>query len=805
MDATAQENAPAPAKAEGRKEDRSESSPQAAPATTTLVPDYQKSLAFLRLLYPDGPWVLTAIEPDKKSIETRTFAEESDVLAWLQKHGTTRNLYYSVNRTREPIYKKAERSDIREVVFLHVDVDPRAGEDIAVEQARALDLLRNGHKGLPTPTAIVFSGGGYNALWKLESPIPTNGDQGQIELATRYNQQIEFLLGADSCHNIDRILRLPGTINRPDDRKRRKGRTPALATLVEWNADAVYPLAKFSPAPKVQTPGGDGASATVRVDTASVHRPASVDDLPAAVADWAKVLIVQGHDPEHPGKYPSRSEALFAVCCELVRGGCDDATIYSVITDPDFAISASVLDKGRGAEKYALRQIASAREAVAGDDGDVIACINRSYFAALEGQKVTFYREEGDGSVTPMNAEAFAFELGDQRIQVPDGKGGSRELEAVKVWRTHPRRRYYRRGFVLDPAKSGSADQYNLWKGFGVEPKPGRWPAMREHIERVLSGGNAAYADYILRWTAWSLQNPATPPRVALVFRGDEGTGKGVFCNALVRAFGHHGLRVQDMNQVAGRFNAHLRHCCLLFADEVSLVSVDQEGTLKGMITEASVATEAKGRDIVRADNHLHVVMATNRTWALSASDGARRFAMFDVPSTYKGDKAYFDALWAELEGDGLAAMIHDLLALDLDGWHPEKHRPDTAALNEQKAMSLPSLDRAWLDCLEGGTLPLGRELGEGAYLLPTVPFLDWVAQRCRRSDAVSPNRLASLFGTSKRGMGFSKCDGERPRGWVVPPLAEARARWDRQRFAMQWDTADVWHCGVAADGALPF
>ena len=72
---------------------------------------------------------------------------------------------------------------------------------------------------------VVFSGGGYQAFWKLETPISINGDLGRAEDAKRYNQQLELLFGGDNCHNVDRIMRLPGTVNVPDERKRTKGRT----------------------------------------------------------------------------------------------------------------------------------------------------------------------------------------------------------------------------------------------------------------------------------------------------------------------------------------------------------------------------------------------------------------------------------------------------------------------------------------------------------------------------------------------------------------------------------------------------
>jgi len=47
----------------------------------------------------------------------------------------------------------------------------------------------------------------------------------------------------------------------------------------------------------------------------NVQRLASVDELPAAVSMAAKVVIVQGKDPDDPNRHSSRSEWLFWVCC----------------------------------------------------------------------------------------------------------------------------------------------------------------------------------------------------------------------------------------------------------------------------------------------------------------------------------------------------------------------------------------------------------------------------------------------------------------------------------------------------------
>src|SRR5262249_34486332 len=60
----------------------------------------------------------------------------------------------------------------------------------------------------------------------------------------------------------------------------------------------------------------------------------------------------------------------------------------------------------------------------------------------------------------------------------------------------------------------------NLWRGWGIEPKLGEWPLLREHIFEVLAARDDDMDDYIFRWLAWAVQHPAERAEVALVFRG---------------------------------------------------------------------------------------------------------------------------------------------------------------------------------------------------------------------------------------------------------------------------------------------
>jgi hypothetical protein len=224
------------------------------------APNTPETIDFLVRYRGDEQIVLTAIIPDGGPVESETFrpAQEQERLrAWLDERQGKRNLYFTVNPTLRALSGrvKAKKTDIRGMTTLHVDLDPRVGEDLESERKRALEMIA-GFK--PRPSFIIDSGGGFQGFWILPEEVPTNGSEDDAAPLEAYNQQIAILLSADPCHNIDRIMRLPGTLNVPDAKKLKKGRQLALARLVEWN-DERYPLSQFTPAPAVQARGRAGA------------------------------------------------------------------------------------------------------------------------------------------------------------------------------------------------------------------------------------------------------------------------------------------------------------------------------------------------------------------------------------------------------------------------------------------------------------------------------------------------------------------------------------------------------------------
>lgn len=322
-------------------------------------PQLHDSIAFLKRLRPDCPWVLTAIPPDRGPTRTATFGPDKEVeaLRWLQRQTDDGlNIYWMANLPRSPLTSKAKKEDVEEMVALYVDIDPKKGESPAAARANAIARLE-GYS--PPPSIIIDSGGGAQGVWLLDEGLYIGGDVPTAEEAERYNQHLELELGGDSCHNVDRILRLPGTINRPNKKKRKAGRIPRRAELLQFHDNRVYSLAEFTPAPPRSAAPAAG-QAKVQLEGVPPAL-ASLDELPDAVSQRTRMLIVQGCDPDEPDKYASRSEVTFAVCRGMVDGGCSDEQIAAVLLDPAWAISEHTLAQEREVE-YAARQIERARE-----------------------------------------------------------------------------------------------------------------------------------------------------------------------------------------------------------------------------------------------------------------------------------------------------------------------------------------------------------------------------------------------------------------------------------------------------------
>ncbi len=734
-------------------------------------------------------------------IETRSFTERQPCGKWVEEHNGERNIYFHVNPTTRPLEKKADREDIAALGWLHVDIDPRPREDIQEERARALGLLTdNLPEGVPPPTVVVFSGGGYQGFWKLSEPFPIDGDLERAEEAKLWNMQLELLFGADNCHNVDRIMRLPGTINVPDKKKIEKGRTRMLAELISFS-DISYPLSDFAKAQAVQT-GEEGfdPQAEVNISSGNIERLATIDELAQyGVAERDQALCVQGNLRATEGPKDgddSRSAWLMDACCNLHRANVPDEKIYSIITDPDFRISESVLDKGTMMEKYAKRQIARAKELVR--DPRLAKLNERFAVIANIGGRCRVVEEIRDTHLerSSLTMQSFTdFKNRQMHIPVPVGKtkkGGIVYKPQGAWWLEHEKRRQYDR-IVFDPSRDSVPGAYNLWKGFAFEAKPGDPTPFLNHLRDNLCCGVEEYYDYLIGWMARTVQQPASPGQVAIVLRGPKGAGKSFFAKHFGWLFGRHYIQVSNSGHLVGHFNAHMRDCLVVFADEAFFAGDRKhESVLKALVTEDLLIIEAKGVDADISPNFVHLIMASNDEWVVPAGPHERRYFILDVGIGHQQDTAYFSAIDQHMRSGGYSALLHYLLNYDLSNYEV-RNVPQTDALRIQKEHTLRPEEDWWLERLLNGDL---LSDGEGwPDCTPRMPLYNLYITAMKdlgvQSRRLSPRKLGEFLRKVCPDLGIFQREhlGARPQFWSLPTLKCCRERWVRVYGPTTWST----------------
>ena len=316
-------------------------------------------------------------------------------------------------------------------------------------------------------------------------------------------------------------------------------------------------------------------------------------------------------------------------------------------------------------------------------------------FAHDWGGKPTLFRTDSDGRVHPCTKDEMRALLANRIVKKNDG--GQSPL--FPIWEKSPAKRTVAK-VVFDPA-GGSTDRngepiQNLWQGFAFSPKPGKFELMAWHLHSVICRGDEGNFLYLLGWMAHLVQRPWEAPGVVVVLRSSrEGTGKTTVIGWLAQMLGIHGLMLSEPTQLLGRFNSHLETLCFVGLNELGWAG-DKDATakLKSIITDPTITIERKHGGVYSVPNVLHIMASSNNDWVVPAGDRARRFFVLDVDPSRVGETAYFNALYAEAQNGGVAALMDYLLGFDVAKVNL-RAVPVTDALREQQEISLP-LQAQW-------------------------------------------------------------------------------------------------------------
>lgn len=336
----------------------------------------EKSVAWLRQIAPSGLINIVTASREFSEIETRSFSDDAEMAAFIARQGSAeRGTYWQVNECSAAADGNGTRptkSHVGLIRVLHLDYDFKDIDPNGLMTPEYVEQLKDQlltrliePKGIPAPTFVVSSGGGFHAYWVLEQPLEATPEN--IALAESINADIATRFGADpSTRDVSRLLRVPYTTNFVKASKRANGRVDGKVAVL-WREGDLVSTADF-PAPKAELPlgrathqheakppvvlGGDG------LHELNLEVEKHADTL--ALICWTPEVVAAGWRLDNPDKQyllqpTKRSERVKSVVERLILAKIPSEIIVGVITDERWPVSAHVLDNGGLA--YAWRQL----------------------------------------------------------------------------------------------------------------------------------------------------------------------------------------------------------------------------------------------------------------------------------------------------------------------------------------------------------------------------------------------------------------------------------------------------------------
>lgn len=614
---------------------------------------------------------IMAIAPDGQPLPYgRNFGTDAaGAAAWaMEQNVKGYGVYWTVNIVRPGVNKKPAKSDIAAARFLHVDIDPPEDGSFFDRDA-VLEALADSDY---PPSFVLNSGGGIGAFWRLEYLAE------HLTAVEDLNRRISAQFGGDHCHNIDRLMRVPGLVNYPNALKRSRGRVPALSeVMIDDRGEMVDPSYMQEMLPPA--PPSKELREKVRIEGIV---PLSLAALGIDSTNRLMMMIMQ---PRHP----DRSKATYAVVCEMVRQSFTDAEIAGILLNPDLPISGHCLDQTSPTRAVA-RVLGQARPDAqpAGNEQPVsrprgadtpppkaateVAEVSEDAIALAftEAYRETlrfdhdvgrWFRWDGvswkrDGTDLAMHyTRQFARDLSEAKralCKASVASGAERFARADRahavtneIWDADPFLLGTPGGTVdLRTGEMSDAipDQY-ISKQTAITPEHGP-PILWLKFLREAMDGDEAMVTFLQQWCGYCLTGDTREHALAFAY-GDGGNGKGVFMNTLIGIMGDYAVTAGMETFTASKHDRHSTELAMLRGARLVTASETEEGRAWA---ESKIKAITGGDPItarfMRQDNFTFIpqfklTIAGNHAPTLRNVDDAMRRRFNIIPFTTKPQK----------------------------------------------------------------------------------------------------------------------------------------------------------------------
>jgi hypothetical protein len=370
-----------------------------------------------------------------------------------------------------------------------------------------------------------------------------------------------------------------------------------------------------------------------------------------------------------------------------------------------------------------------------------------------------------------MRPDAFTAHHYSNRHFVRVMEKSRKEISTAAVWldwanRNQVDRLTYAPGaesFVERP--SGRADLsdrcFNMWRGWGVEPKKGDAGPWHRLLDHLFSGADAKHRVWFERWCAYPMQRPGAKLFTAAVLWGVcTGTGKSFVGDLLRDIYGANAALIGG-DTLESQFNSILANKQFIHGDEITGDDNRKHADrLKNRIAHESMTINEKFKPAYEIETCTNYYFTSNHPDAFFLEDEDRRYFIHQVTAN-KAPDAFYEALRDWRFGGGPRALFHHLLNLDLGDFNPRSAAPMTEAKEEMIRSGKSDVAR-WVQAL--------RESGAAQSLKPDC-------------DLFTPSEIFKAYDPEGRGKVTENRVG----------IELTRARLEKRRVRVRSESLRLW------------
>jgi hypothetical protein len=361
-----------------------------------------------------------------------------------------------------------------------------------------------------------------------------------------------------------------------------------------------------------------------------------------------------------------------------------------------------------------------------------------------------------------------------RRYFVPAANGSMVERSAPVEWMKWESRAELRE-FTYKPGEAPIVDGcLNLWQPWPHTPKKGDVSLWHRLLDHIFTNTEADSRKWFEQWVAYPMQHPGTKLKQATVMWGGQGTGKSFLAETIGRIYGEHNSVKFDNTKLSSSFNDWAEHRQFGIGEEIVVQASEKRAIseqLKTLVTDVTININRKYLNSYVLPNCMNLMLLSNHPGALKLEEDDRRMFVHHVKAPRMTPDLYRPLDEWSHSPEGLSALFHHLLNIDLTGFDPQ-----AAAFITQDKLNMVQGGRSehgqWvadLKALPDEVLKTGQHVLN--YSLWTTEALHMLFKSKHDRSLVGPNALGnemSMQGIRRAYQGVIRTFEGSRRLWVI-------------------------------------